>query len=298
MADDSENFDARAFLLSADEWKQTLLNAGWQQSPAVDDDGFFSVRKDYCGELGWNIYFWVETAGTDFGEVQKKEKPVAVFVYGPNGARLGRLQVEPEDVLPMVAKIEKAIDLSLPYDQVVDRLLPVLRVQEGEEFDARAYLYDDELVELLVNLGYLYAGGRSYTKEIVTPQMRARIYWEGLPEESRHEQPPTHYGDVLIELRPTDYFSPRWHKLYASGNFRTVLYHVFDSDPPLDTVRYIDSAITAFAGDVPEVEAEATAFFTQLKSELIELTDRASAARRRVESIVDSLLEAQYERSG
>ena len=277
MPQELDDFDPREYLTAGD-WQAALVRRGWHQAPG----DIQSVRKDYFSPLGWRIHLWVERETN----LAIAPEDTIIIAFGPNGTKLGSMWVGYDDALGDVDRLERLIQLDRPYEVVSDNVARFLgsKVSESEEdFDPRAYMMDD-FMGLMQSLGYLNAGARSFAKTIHTPQVDFKVYWDGVDEPSQVQA-----GHVMVEARFSDYQQyPSWsHR--GMSTFRVIFSHVFDGDPPLDVVKELDTMLTGWTSSLEAADGE----LMRLKSKLTALGDRQFKARKRVESLVNKLLDSE-----
>jgi len=265
-----------------------LAKRGWHQAP----NGIESFRKDYYSPLGWCIHVWVEHE--DRLEVTPED--TLILVFGPHGTKLGSLWLTKDEALDYVNRLERVLQLDQPYEVVADevtRFLGGSKVIESEEdFDARSYLMD-EFTGLLKSLDYLHVAERSFVKNIHTPQVEFKLYWDGVAEDTRfnsagQQRHRGQNGGVLVEARHENYQQYATWEPFGQ-NFHTLLNHAFDHDPPLDVVKQVDDLLTHWTGTIQMAEGE----LIRLKSKLTDMGEQWFKARKRVESIVDNLLDSE-----
>lgn len=288
MPEELEPFDPREYLLSGD-WHTVLAHKGWEAAPP----GIKSVKKTYRFPKGWFITLWVEEEReaddyVTFNEViPSRLKPTAkVVAYGPHGNALGGLWCTDEAVPKVVAEIEELItQFRQSYKDAANAVGRVLGnaqdIVEGEaDFDPRDYFAG--YTGLMLELGYEPAGELAFRKVIQSPTTTFKVYVDGASD--------GHPGYLHVEGRPNDWMATgMWHQ---RGDFRTLLDHAFDDNPPTDYLKQLDAKLTAFNGTFEQIDGE----LMRDKSELLALTDRAWKARKaqkRVESIVDKLLDSE-----
>ena len=265
-----EPFDARAYLTAGD-WRSELARRGWHQAPGDIE----SVRKDYFSPLGWRIHVWAEWSGPEH------DNDARVLAFGLNGDRLGDIWMEHYDVLPVVDQLEKLIVLDQPYEGVAATVARFLgaKLAESDEFDPRDYFAG--YTGLMGSLGYESAGMLAFAKTIQTPQVTFKVYVDGASD--------GHPGYLHVEGRPNDWMATgTWNR---DGQFRTLLTHAFENDPPTDYLKQLDAKLTGFSGTFEQIDGE----LTRDKSTLIALSDRSFKARKRVESLVNKLLDSEVD---
>ena len=229
------------------------------------------------------------------------EETLKVIAYGPHGTRLGGLWTSPDDVLGIVHRLEVILNQNGAYEPTANAVAHQLGViavpypeavqeAEGDDFDPREYL-DDEFTRTMESLGYRPSGQRSYSRAIHAPQVHFKVYLSGVEEEQRFTAPgearrgPS--GHLLIEARHAGWMQFSVWNPHGKSDYQTLLDHTFEHDPPTDVVLEVDRLLSNWKGTFSEIEGE----LTRLKSKLTALSDKAFQARRRVESLVNTLLE-------
>ena len=292
MPQELEPFDARAYL-EAGDWQSALVKKGWHQAPG----DIQSVRKDYFSPLGWRIHLWVERET----KLAIATEDTIIIAFGPNGTKLGSMWVGYDDALGDVDRLERLIELDRPYEVVADNVARFLgsKLSEAGEFDPRAYMADD-FSELMLTFGYKHVAERSYVKPYHTPLVDFKVYYDGVAEEKRFLSPGEgrhrgQAGGIMVEARLTQAGVernpdlPRWMQDWTRQNYRSLLSHAFDHDPPLDIVKQVDDTLTNWTGTIDEAEVA----MTHLKGRLRTMSNQFFKARKRVESLVNKLLDSE-----